>query len=119
MNRKLGLHELMEQIPYWTDLPDFVQMCVMGLLPAIVIVLVVITPAGLLGTYGERPISAWIQNRSGPNRVGFQIGPAKKIGWLSKLWGLGQPLADGLKLLGKEDFVPPLGAQSHRCFGST
>jgi NADH-quinone oxidoreductase subunit H len=41
----------------------------------------------------ERRISAWIQLRIGPNRVG----PL----------GLFQPLADLVKFLGKEDFVPP------------
>lgn len=40
----------------------------------------------------ERKISAWMQNRVGPNRVGP--------------FGLLQPLADGLKFLLKEEVVP-------------
>jgi NADH-quinone oxidoreductase subunit H len=40
----------------------------------------------------ERRLSAWIQNRIGPNRVGWQ--------------GLLQPVADVLKLVFKEDIVP-------------
>ncbi|MFQ5806752.1 MAG: NADH-quinone oxidoreductase subunit H [Phycisphaerae bacterium] len=40
----------------------------------------------------ERKISAFIQDRKGPNRVGF--------------WGVVQPAADGLKFLLKEEFTP-------------
>jgi NADH-quinone oxidoreductase subunit H len=47
----------------------------------------------------ERWMAAWIQDRKGPNRVGI---PLTKI----RLFGLGQPLADGLKMLFKEDYTP-------------
>ncbi len=40
----------------------------------------------------ERKIAAFIQDRKGPNRVGF--------------WGVLQPTADGLKFLLKEEFTP-------------
>lgn len=47
----------------------------------------------------ERKMAAWVQDRIGPNRVGI---PLTKI----RLFGLGQPLADGLKVVFKEDFTP-------------
>jgi NADH-quinone oxidoreductase subunit H len=47
----------------------------------------------------ERWISAWVQDRRGPNRVGI---PLTRI----KLFGLGQPLADGLKFIFKEEYTP-------------
>src|SRR5437879_9581454 len=46
-------------------------------------------------TYLERKISAFIQARLGPMRGGP--------------WGLLQPIADGLKLLTKEEFIPENG----------
>jgi NADH-quinone oxidoreductase subunit H len=47
----------------------------------------------------ERWIAAWVQDRLGPNRVGI---PLTKI----RLFGLGQPIADGVKFLFKEQFTP-------------
>jgi len=47
----------------------------------------------------ERWVAAWIQDRRGPNRVGI---PLTKI----RLFGLGQPLADGVKFVFKEEFTP-------------
>ena len=47
----------------------------------------------------ERWMAAWVQDRKGPNRVGI---PLTKI----RLFGLGQPLADGLNIILKEDFTP-------------
>jgi NADH-quinone oxidoreductase subunit H len=43
-------------------------------------------------TYGERKVAAFLQDRIGPNRAGP--------------FGLLQPLADGVKMFMKEDFVP-------------
>ena len=46
----------------------------------------------MYSTYFERKFAAWFQDRLGPNRAGP--------------FGLMQPLADGLKLLFKEEFMP-------------
>ncbi len=48
-------------------------------------------------TYAERKIIGYIQCRLGPNRVGF-------FGF--RLWGLGQPIADAVKLIFKEIIIP-------------
>ena len=50
-------------------------------------------------TWVERKALARIQNRRGPNRVGI---PCTRI----SLFGLGQPAADGIKMIFKEDIVP-------------
>lgn len=51
----------------------------------------------------ERKTASWVQDRIGPNRVGLDFG----LPFLPKFhfWGLGQPLADGLKFLVKEDYA--------------
>jgi NADH-quinone oxidoreductase subunit H len=63
-----------------------------------ILVKIAVVLGALLGTVAymilaERKVSAFIQHRYGPNRVGP--------------WGLLQPIADGLKFLFKEDIVPP------------
>ncbi len=55
----------------------------------------------------ERRVAAWVQDRRGPNRVGI---PLTRI----RLFGLGQPLADGLKMILKEEYSP--GHVDHRMF---
>lgn len=47
----------------------------------------------------ERRMAAWVQDRIGPNRVGI---PGTKV----RLFGLGQPLADGIKFILKEEYTP-------------
>ena len=55
--------------------------------------------------FAERKVSAFIQDRVGPNRVGipFTLIGGKKD---SFFFGLGQMVADPIKLLTKENFVP-------------
>ncbi|MFT5352128.1 MAG: NADH-quinone oxidoreductase subunit H, partial [Gammaproteobacteria bacterium] len=48
-------------------------------------------------TYAERKVIGFIQGRIGPNRVGF-------FGF--SVWGLGQPIADAVKLMFKEIIIP-------------
>ena len=48
-------------------------------------------------TYAERKVIGFIQGRIGPNRVGL-------FGF--RLWGLGQPIADAVKLIAKEIIIP-------------
>ncbi len=52
----------------------------------------------------ERRVAAWVQDRRGPNRVGL---PLSLFGGKDlKLFGLGQPIADGIKMILKEEYTP-------------
>src|SRR5829696_1311656 len=74
------------------------------------IILTLVVHLTVLGTVAymillERKVASWVQDRIGPNRVGLGFGI---IPWLKdkKMFGLGQPLADGLKFIVKEDYRP-------------
>ncbi|MEQ8769537.1 MAG: complex I subunit 1 family protein [Phycisphaerales bacterium] len=80
-------------------------------LHVLIIVVHVILIAVAYSIYLERKISAYIQDRVGPNRTGFDFGlPFLKFlsqaGITKGVFGLGQPLADGIKFLLKEDYRP-------------
>jgi len=88
----------------------FVSLCV------IMVVVHTILGATAYLIFLERKVASWAQDRIGPNRVGFGMLQAIDglldrigLGWLYKksFGGLGQALADGLKLLLKEDYTPP------------
>ena len=63
----------------------------------IVIIMVPLMLSVAYLTYAERKIIGAMQVRMGPNRVGF-------FGF--RLWGLGQPIADAVKLMFKEIVIP-------------
>ena len=77
--------------------PDIVFVLA-SLLKAIAVagVVLVMVPGSVTA---ERRLSAWMQDRRGPNRVGI---PFTRI----RIFGLGQGLADAMKFLLKEQFVP-------------
>ena len=80
---------LIEQLPVFRELPSFVQTLLSMLLGCLVcLALVALFP--LIAVWLERKISAQMQERQGPMRVG---------GW----HGRAQTNADGVKLLTKED----------------
>lgn len=69
---------------------DFIDILLM-LGKLVLIFAIIMGVAAYLGLV-ERRLLGWIQDRKGPNRVGYQ--------------GILQPIADFIKLLTKEDFVP-------------
>ena len=73
-------------LPFWTFF-------VATVVKMIVVFTVYMIGVALL-TLAERKISAWIQGRLGPNRVGGKL-------------GLLQPAADGVKNIMKEETLPP------------
>ena len=73
-----------------------------GSLLTILVVLVVFATLFAFLTLAERKILGRVQNRPGPNRTGIPFLPFTE----GKIFGLGQPLADGIKMLTKEDIIP-------------
>ncbi|MEO0965549.1 MAG: complex I subunit 1 family protein [Planctomycetota bacterium] len=79
------------------------------LLVSLVVILVIVH--AMLGAcayliFLERKVAAWAQDRIGPNRTNFSFGILFNPDG-PKMFGLGQALADGMKLLIKEDYTPP------------
>jgi len=71
------------------------------------LIFAVVLPIVSYTVYAERRVSALIQDRLGPNRTGF---PISLFGFQKDLQlflgGLGQPVADAVKFLLKEEFTP-------------
>ncbi|MBL9114318.1 MAG: NADH-quinone oxidoreductase subunit H [Verrucomicrobiaceae bacterium] len=74
----------------------------------ILLTFMVILPMVAYSVVAERRLSAIIQDRVGPNRVGIPatLFGAKKDWHIFGMGGLLQPMADGIKFLLKEDFTP-------------
>ena len=103
---------------------DSVTRFIQQIPPWLIILLVV--HGAVLGTVAylillERKVASWVQDRIGPNRVGLgglvpllllPLAPFINVDRIAdslrskKMFGLGQPLADGLKFIFKEDYRP-------------
>jgi len=76
---------------FWTELPEWLRFLVVTVFKIAVVLLPLILAVAYF-TYWERKIIGWIQNRVGPNRVGWK--------------GVLQPFADVIKMLLKEIVIP-------------
>jgi NADH-quinone oxidoreductase subunit H len=81
---------------FWNWLPVDAHTLLI-ILGKIILILVPLMLSVAYVTYAERKVIGAMQVRIGPNRVGF-------FGF--SLWGLGQPIADAVKLLFKEIIIP-------------
>ena len=77
-------------MPSW--MPEFVTAQFITSMVVIFLMLNMFLGAAMYLVLLERKISAWVQDRCGPNLVGP--------------FGLLQPIADSLKLIFKEEFMP-------------
>jgi NADH-quinone oxidoreductase subunit H len=86
-------------------MPELIFQLAIILTKIVTLTFIVVLPLVPLSVYFERRFSAIIQDRVGPNRVGI---PLSLLGFKNDfhMFGLVQPMADGLKLFLKEDFTP-------------
>jgi NADH-quinone oxidoreductase subunit H len=81
----------MQLEPYWLMVPELVRGVIVTVLKIVAVMVPLILGVAYF-TYAERKIIGFIQNRLGPNRVGYR--------------GLLQPFADLFKMMFKEVVVP-------------
>lgn len=79
-------------LTFWNWLPVYIQ-----IVAKIVLIVLPLMLSVAYVTYAERKVIGAMQVRIGPNRVGF-------FGF--RLWGLGQPIADTVKMMMKELVIP-------------
>ncbi|MCE0483014.1 MAG: NADH-quinone oxidoreductase subunit H [Methylacidiphilales bacterium] len=103
---------ILSPLPF-ADAPADIPLWVWDALASVIKIFIVVNAVLGLVSYAvmaERKISAAIQDRIGPNRVGVPLGGVNILGLFTmpkwSLWGLGQPLPDALKFMLKEEFTP-------------
>lgn len=93
------MSDLLDSIPWFLIITSVAK--------TLFLIFAVVLPMVSYTVYAERRVSALIQDRVGPNRTGF---PTSLLGFKNDLQlflgGLGQPLADALKFMLKEEFTP-------------
>jgi NADH-quinone oxidoreductase subunit H len=93
----------MESLQYLSPTTQFVLFSALKILVVFGVVMTGVAYAVLV----ERKVSAWIQDRVGPNRTSpFFVDYIPVIGPFLVRLGIFQPMADGLKFMLKEDFTP-------------